>query len=407
MSRVLLTWIGGVATVGACSAGGSHAEFVAGRADAETGDGAEAVAEAPLTNKDAGAKPKDGGAKPTDASAKPPALNNAANCGAAGHDCGGAACVSGVCEPEKLATVKRPHALAVAGASLVFVDSSPGNQAPLYKMSKAPSAAVPTVVPGPSVRNFDLLELKVGGGFVYILPRKSGAGPLLRRPLSGTDAGVDERVGGELDTVDSFDVDATHVTFKLSEYPRATFLQAHAGAAPVEFPTLASDPMRRSFVEVSLTGSSIFGLYEGDVYEVKKGGGGATLRAPILASNGYESAFAATPNAFYGVRFQRSNPVTCGTTTFDVWRQAMLGTGGGLIHSGAGWVPSLRADAQGALYPLQPCGGGPTKLMAYRETDGASYVVAEFDGATDVFAADDAYVYFTRVDDNALYRVAR
>ena len=53
MSRVLLTWIGGVATVAACSAGGSHAEFVAGRADSETGDGAEAGAEAQLMNKDA------------------------------------------------------------------------------------------------------------------------------------------------------------------------------------------------------------------------------------------------------------------------------------------------------------------------------------------------------------------
>jgi len=45
--------------------------------------------------------------------------------------------------------------------------------------------------------------------------------------------------------------------------------------------------------------------------------------------------------------------------------------------------------------------------MAYRETDGAAYALAEFDGATDVFALDDEYVYFSRWDDDALYRVAR
>ena len=410
--RALVFW-GSLSTfVVACSAGGGvnlASLPTEGAHDAAPFD--EEAADASSARKPDGGRKTDAG-KTTEVDAGAAFASDPKNCGAVGHDCRGAMCTAGLCEPEKVATVHRPIALAVAGAQLFMVDYPKSSSTPeLFRSGKIPGSSA-TSVPGPKLYgHFDTLELSVGGDYIYFALLGAGDGALHRRPIGGVDAGSDERISSDVpyEDVKSFNANATHVAFAVANYPSGTWLRTHSGTL-VEFPSLTTDPVRRRLDFLSFEGDAVFGLYDGKIYETK-------LAAPTTANlvfatgaGGFDSAFVATSVAFYGVTFRYSNPVTCASTNFNLWRKPRPGTSastGGILLAGHGWVPSLRADGKGAVYPLRPCGNGDTPLMAYRETDGAAYALAEFDGATDVFALDDEYVYFSRWDDDALYRVAR
>lgn len=379
-----------------CADDASGPDCVDHQADATPSDGTKPTTDSGSDAAPADAAPAKDGSAPPEASACGDTTSDPSNCGTCGHGCLGASCVKGQCSPATVATVNQAFAVAVRGTDLVVIDRSPqsSDKLTVMKGNAAPGSSL-TDVAGPALFTSDLTgKIRIGGGFLYYLAKYGDyGGTLYRRSLTGTTESVDETVAEYVYDFAADDEDVVYTVDDLVTGVTGTFVRPHAGAAVV-VPTSTSDPARTSPYEyIALDGNAVYGLPGDDVRMIPKDGSASSPAGSVAISSGSQVAFVATPGAFVGLDVHAQNPVTCETTTYDLWTLTRPAGTKSTVLSGSGYLYLRVGDTGGYAYTLRPCNGVNPEIFSVRGTAAPASVGSLW--STDApWTADGDYVYY-------------
>jgi hypothetical protein len=303
---------------------------------------------------------------------------DAHNCGACAHDCQGASCQMGLCQPVALASnLSSPWGIAVGGGSVYWTNSGDGTVMTLPATGGGTPTALATAQSTPRSIALDAANaywVDSGAGTVMQCARAGcGGAPLALASGQGAPWGVA--------------VDATSAYWTAGSNVERSLL-ADAGAVPVGTDAKTAYPIAVDGVSAYWADSA------GSVLKCAVGGCSSPT---TLASS------AVLGGAAYGLAIDAGNVYWTNSGTGTVSVVSKSGTGAILLAAGQKSPFGVAVDASTAYW----ANNGDGTVMKVAVGGGTASTLAVGQGGPTGVAVDAAYVYWTNQTGGTVMRVVK